>query len=99
MLDEINKENNTAYKESDVYMQFDRVVPTNELDNANIELIEANKRNVEITTLLNVATKLDDETLLKNICNVLDIDYEEIKDKLPEAVPSVAEATQTLLES
>lgn len=86
VLDEINKTHKTSYSEADVYMVFDRVVPSNELDNANIELIEANKRNVEITTLLNIASKIDDDTLLENICQVLEIDYEEIKDKQPSDV-------------
>lgn len=83
VLDEINKNNKTSYSLSDTYIVFDRVVPSNELDNANIELIEANKKQVEINTLLNVASKIDDETLLQNICQVLDIDYEEVKDKQP----------------
>ena len=41
------------------------------------------KQQVQITTLLNLATYLDEETLMQNICDILDIDYEEIKDKLP----------------
>lgn len=78
VIDEINKNKKKAYDYSDVYMVFDRVVPSNETDNANIKLIEANTRNVEITTLLNVADKLDDDTLIKNICDVLDISYEDV---------------------
>ena len=30
------------------------------------------------------AVRLDNETLMQNICEVLDLDYDEIKDKLPE---------------
>lgn len=82
VLDEINKVNKTSYSENDVYMVFDRVVPTNETDNANIELTNAQRKQVEINTLLNIATKIDDETLLQNICDVLDIDYETIKDRV-----------------
>lgn len=83
VLDEINKNNKTSYSLNDTYIVFDRVVPSNELDNANIELIEANKKQVEVNTLLNIASKIDDDTLLQNICQVLDIDYEEVKDKQP----------------
>lgn len=83
VLDEINKNNKTSYSLNDTYIVFDRVVPSNELDNANIELVEANKKQVEINTLLNIASKIDDDTLLQNICQVLDIDYEEVKDKQP----------------
>lgn len=97
VLDEINKENHTAYEAKDVYMVFDREVPSNEIDNANIKQIEANTKNIEITTLLNVASQLDNETLIQNICQVLDIDYEEIKDKLPEDTEkAVDDAEDTL---
>lgn len=96
VLDEINKTNDTAFDENDVYMVFDRVVPSNELDNANIELVEANKRQVEINTLLNVANQLDDETLLENLCQVLEIDYEDVKSKLDDKSITTNEAREKL---
>ena len=79
-------------------MVFDRVVPSNELDNANIELTNANRKQVEINTLLNVASQLDNDTLLQNICDVLEIDYEIVKDKTEDEPPSVSEVRQTLEE-
>ena len=45
---------------------------------------EAQRKQTEITTLLNLANNIDDETRLKLICEQLDVDYNEIKDKLPE---------------
>lgn len=96
VLDEINRNNKTDYNESDVYMVFDRSVPTNETDNANIALTEANRRQVEINTLLNVASKLDDDTLLENICQVLEIDYETIKDKVDDGSITTDEARANL---
>lgn len=98
VLDEINKENKTNYTAKDVYVVFDRVVPSNELDNANIELVQANKRQVEVNTLLNVASKLDDDTLLENICQALEIDYEEVKSKQPPKATSIDDARQSLEE-
>jgi hypothetical protein len=56
---------------------------TNAADNAQIELTDAQKQQVQITTLLNLATYLDEETLMQNICDILELDYEEIKGKLP----------------
>ena len=39
---------------------------------------------MQVNTILNVAATLDDETVVKNsICEILEIDYEDIKDKLP----------------
>ena len=94
VLDEINANENASYTMNDVYMVFDRVVPSNEVDNATIAQTEANTRQTEINTLLNLATYLDNETLMQNICDVLDIDYEQIKDRLPsEDEESVDEST------
>ena len=83
VLAEINAEQGTDYQQKDVWFNFEREVMTNAADNAQIELTDAQKKQVEITTLLNLATYLDEETLMQNICEILDIDYEEIKDKLP----------------
>ena len=83
VLKEINDLNGTDYQMKDVYFNFEREVMTNAADNAQIELTDAQKKHVEITTLLNLATYLDEETLMQNICEVLDIEYEDIKNKLP----------------
>ena len=83
VLQEINDTNGTDYQMSDVYFDFEREVITNAADNAQIELTDAQKQQVQINTLLGLASYLDNETLMTNICEVLDIDYNEIKDKLP----------------
>ena len=68
----------------DVYFNFKREVMSNAQENAQIKLTEAQEQSVRINTLLNLAAQLDSETLMQNICEALDIDYEEIKDKLPD---------------
>jgi hypothetical protein len=83
VLDEINELEGTDYQQKDVYFKFEREVPTNALENAQIELTEAQRKQTEITTLLNLANHIDDETRLQLICEQLDVDYEEIKDKVP----------------
>lgn len=97
VLDEINKEDNTDYQFKDIYFNFEREVMTNATDNAQIELIEAQTEQVKITTLLNVATKFDEETLMQSICDVLDIDYEAIKDKLPTDEMDLNQASEDLM--
>ncbi|WP_163104324.1 phage portal protein [Amedibacterium intestinale] len=84
VLQEINDRNDTDYQQKDVYFDFQREVMTNASDNAQIEKTDAETEQVKINTLLNLASTLDQETIVQNICDVLDIDYEEIKDKLPE---------------
>lgn len=83
VLKEINEANDKDYQLKDVYMQFDREIITNELDNAQIEKYEAETQSVKISTLLDIASKIDNETLIQLICEELDINYEDIKDKIP----------------
>lgn len=97
VLNEINEQNGTDYKPSDVKFEFKREVMTNALDNAQIEQIEATTRQTDINTLISLVGTLDDETVIQRICDVLDVDYEDIKGKLP--VEGVAGAMGTLTAS
>ena len=85
-LDSVNEEEGTAYELSDIYFEFERETITNDVDNAQIKLTKAQAEQTEVNTILNIANGgiLDDDTILQRICDVLDIDYEEIKDKVPE---------------
>lgn len=84
VLQEINVENGTDYQSKDVYFDFEREIMTNAQDNAQIELTDAQKQQTQINTLLSLETTLGNELVVQNICEVLDIDYEEIKSKLPD---------------
>ena len=83
VLHEINQENETDFQQSDVYFDFSRKSIVNEQEAAQIKLLEAQTRNMEITTLKNIQQDLGHETTMKQICERLELDYEEIKDKLP----------------
>lgn len=83
VLDEINTINGTDYQQKDVYFKFDREVITNESDNATIEKTHAERKQIEINTLLGLRDVIDDETIIQSICETLDINYEDIKNKLP----------------
>ncbi len=98
VLDEINKINGTDYQMKDVYFDFKREIMTNASDNAQIELTDAQRQQTEITTLLNLAGCFDNETLMQNICAVLDLDYEEIKDKLPKPEEDPTAAAKAVLD-
>ena len=84
VLDEINTVNGTDYQMKDVYFNFEHEVMSNAQENAQIELTQAQKKQAEINTLLSLATHLDNETVMQLICEQLEIDYEEIKSKLPD---------------
>ena len=83
VLTEINAANKTDYQQKDVYFKFDREVMTNAQDNATIEKTDAEKQQIQVNTMLGLMSVLGDEKVVELICEVLDIDYEELKDKLP----------------
>lgn len=83
VLDEINKDNGTDFQRSDWYFDFHRDTITNESENIQNELVKAQIRQTEINTILNIATQIGEEETLKAICEQMDLDYEDIKDKVP----------------
>lgn len=83
VLAEINDENGTDYQQSDVYFNFEREIITNAQENAQIALTEAQEQQTRITTLQNLSAQLGNEIMMQQICEVLDLDYNDLKDKLP----------------
>lgn len=55
---------------------------SNAQENAQIELTDTQKQQTAINTLLSLASYMDNELLMQQVCDVLDLDYEQIKDKL-----------------
>lgn len=99
VLKEINDLNGTDYRQEDVYIEFEREIPTNAQEHAQIELTDAQRKQTEINTLLGLATQLDQETLMQKICEQLDIDYNDIKDKLPDPNADDPYAVQKTLDA
>lgn len=85
VLQEINQTNGTDFQSKDVYFDFKRELMTNAQDNAQIELTDAQRKQTEINTLLSLESTLGNTLMVQNICEVLDLDYEEIKGELPDA--------------
>ena len=84
VLTEINEINGTDYQMKDVYFNFEPEVMSNAQGKCTDSIDrEAQTRQIEINIIMSLAQTLDDETELKLICEQLDIDYQNIKDKLP----------------
>lgn len=98
VLDEINRANGSDYRQKDVYLDFKREIITNAQENAQIALTEAQEQQTRITTLLNLAAQLGNELLMQQIFDVLDLDYNEWKDKLPQPEDDPIQAAQTGLD-
>ena len=85
VLDEINAEHGTDYQQKDVYFVIEPEIPTNELENAQIALAEAQTRQTEINTLKNIQQDLGSEKMMELVAEQLDLDWEELKDQIPKS--------------
>lgn len=83
VLKEINDEQGTAYEEKAVYFDFDREIIINEQEKAQIKLTKAQEEQTRVNTILNVASQIGNELTVQLLCDAMDIDYDDIKDKLP----------------
>lgn len=84
VLCEINSKKKTDYHMSQVYFNFEPEIMSNAQENAQIALTEAQEQQARINTMLSLNAQLGNELVVKEICNVLDFDYEEIKGQLPD---------------
>ena len=98
VLEEINSEHGTDYRQTDVVFDFDRETMTNKEENANIDKMEADTVLVEVQTILSAATQLDAYTVTECLCDTLDLDFETIRGRLNLEDPgrSILDARQLL---
>ncbi|WP_242840681.1 phage portal protein [Clostridium hydrogeniformans] len=82
IVDDINKRNNTTYNYMDIEINIVRETMVNENDVYSNEKIEAETKGQLIDNILTSASRLDDDTVLKLLCEILELDYEEVKEKL-----------------
>lgn len=82
VLAEINQENGTDYQLSDVYFDFQREPIVNETENIQNAKIEAETRQIEVNTILNVAANVGDEQTLKAICEIMEWDFDELQSQV-----------------
>ena len=49
-----------------------------------IEKTDAETQQIRLNSILNVAQALDDETVLQAICDILELDFEDVQKKVQE---------------
>lgn len=98
VLDEINTKENTAYTIDMVNFVFKPEIMSNAQENAQIELTKAQEQQTRITTLLNAAMQLGEELVTQQIFDILELDYDEWKDKLPKLEVDDPYAAQNILD-
>ena len=78
VIDEINKELKTNYKYSDVYVEFERATIVNEQETVQNNLTKAQQRQIDINNILSLNSILPEEEIRKEICRILELNYEDI---------------------
>lgn len=98
VIEEINETNGTGYQLSDIFFEFVPSIMTNETENIANEKTKAEIKQLEVNTILNVAANVGDEQTLKAICDVMDWDFEELKDQIEKLneEDNTAKAKETL---
>ena len=82
IIQDINDRYHKSFKRQQVVVVITRSTLINQTDNAETEKVEAETKGQLIQNLLDVAPYLDDESLLKKICAVQDLDYDEVVQRL-----------------
>lgn len=84
VVQDINRRYKTAFKSSDIEITITRETMVNENDIYTNEKTQAETKLVLIQTILAVAPRLDDESILKLICEQFELDWEEVQQLLSE---------------
>ena len=82
IIQDINDRYHKSFKRQQVEVVITRSTLINQTDNAETEKVEAETKGQLIQNLLDVAPYLDDESLLKKICTIQDLDYDEVVQSL-----------------
>lgn len=98
VLAEINSMEGTDYRIDMVNFVFKPEIMSNAQENAQTELTKAQEQQTRITTLLNAAMQLGEELVTQQIFDVLELDYDEWKDKLPKLEVDDPYAVQNILD-
>jgi SPP1 family phage portal protein len=98
VLKEINDRNSADYEQKDVYFNFEREIITNAQENAQIDLVKAQEQQARVTTVLNTASMLGQELTAQLVCEALELDYDDVKDKLPKPEDDPTAADQVALD-
>ena len=96
VLEDINKKEKKGYKFEQVWFNFKPKVMSNDLENAQKALTEAQKQQTKVNLLLSLEPQLGHELLMKQVCEELDWEYEELKAQFEdpeEAVNSIVNAS------
>jgi len=95
-LREIGDEIGESFEPDAVKFYFKHEVMSNAYENAQIEKLSAEQNQIKMQTLMTASEILDDETLLRSICDSLELNFDEVSDKLYEKKQKNIELSKAL---
>lgn len=84
IIKDINERYSKNYNASDIEIKIIRDTMVNETEVVERDNKKAETQGQLLNNLLDVASRIDDESILKAICDILDLDFDEIQQKLGE---------------
>ena len=96
MVDEINWKTGAGYRPEDVHFEMPRETITNETDTASIAKMEAETKQILVNVLLSLKDTVDDESIVRKVCELLDLNYDEVAARLPEQPDNLSLVSQIL---
>lgn len=82
IVEDINRRYNTAFDDKDISFKFIRESVIDSKEIAEIELIETQIKESAIQTILAVAGYIDEETILRQICEQFELEYDDIQKRM-----------------
>lgn len=98
--EDMQRKGKTPFELSDVTFKLERNVLFNETDTRRRDNIEANTRATNIQSIIMASQYLDDESVIKELCEEFELDFDDVmasldkdlfKEVAPEGVPPVIE--------
>ena len=84
IVQDINEKHSKAYNPNDLEIIITREAMVNESDMVTDDKNKAETKNQILQSILDMAHLLDDETVLKMVCETYDLDYDEVIKRLAE---------------
>ena len=82
IVEDINRRYNTAFDDKDISFKFIRESVIDSKEIAEIELIETQVKESAVQTILAVAGYIDEETILRQICEQFELEYDEVQKRM-----------------
>lgn len=98
-VQEINERHGTQYTAEDISIKFPKILPSNQKEEADIEKLQADSKQVAMNTVIMAASLIGERMAIEEACKVLGIDSSKVfKDFQDNMAPSLELVREVLNE-